>query len=261
MSHILFEAADGIGRITLNRPEKLNAFFGTMRQELIEVLERANADESVRVVIVTGAGRAFCSGGDVEAMSKLQASGDTTTFNKLLAAGKRIVTLIHEARVPYIAAINGVAAGAGCNLALACDYRIASLNAKLGQTFVKIGLHPDWGGTFLLPRLVGPSRAMELMLSGRLVEPEEALRIGMVDRLAEPDNLLQVAGEMAAMIAGAPPIAVRGIKRAVHASEKNDLSTQIDLESANQLEAFLSDDSAEGMCAFFEKRTPQFHGN
>lgn len=260
MPHILLEIDDSIARITLNRPDKLNAFFGTMREELIEVLERVAADDNVRVVVLTGAGRGFCAGGDVEAMSKLQSADDTTSFNKLLAAGKRIVSLIRGARVPFIAAVNGVAAGAGCNLALACDYRIASSAAKFTQSFVKIGLHPDWGGTYFLPRLVGPSKAMEMMLSGRLVEADEALRIGLVDRVVEPDTLLQVANELAKSIAAAPPIAVRGIKRAVYESEKNELAAQVDLESAHQLEAFRSSDAAEGMRAFFEKRAPKFDG-
>src|SRR5436190_16788956 len=170
-----------ITTITLNRPEKLNAFAGTMREELIDALRAAEADGDCRVVVITGAGRGFCAGGDVEYMSGLQKNGDVVAFRKLLDAGRAIVTTIAAMPKPVIAAVNGVAAGAGCNLALACDYRIASDAAKFSESFVKIGMHPDWGGTWLLPRLVGPSRALELLTTGRMVDAAEALAIGMVD--------------------------------------------------------------------------------
>ena len=163
---------DGVATITLNRPEKLNAFAGTMREDLLEALRACERDEAVRVVVLTGAGRAFCAGGDVESMSGLQKSGDETAFRKLLDAGRDVILQIATMPKPVIAAINGVAAGAGCNLALACDYRIASEHAKLGETFVKIGIHPDWGGTWFLPRLVGRSAAFELLASGRIVNAD-----------------------------------------------------------------------------------------
>ena len=260
MSFIEFSAENGVGRILLNRPEKLNAFAGTMREELISVLEQVRDDRTLRVVVITGAGRGFCAGGDVEYMSGLQKRAAVDEFRPLLEAGRRIITLIREIEIPFIASINGVAAGAGCNLALACDYRLASSKAKLGETFTKIGIHPDWGGTFFLPRLVGTSKALELMITGRLVEAAEALSIGMVDRVVEPDTLQQVTSELAAAFAAAPPIAVRGIKRALEATRTNLLGEQIDLETKHQIEAFLSSDAAEGMGAFFEKRVPLFRG-
>src|SRR6185369_4394349 len=139
--------------ITLNRPDKLNAFSGTMREDLLAALRAGADDAEVRVIVITGAGRAFCAGGDVEFMSGLQKSSDVGAFRKLLDAGRDIVTAIAEIDKPVIASVNGVAAGAGCNLALACDYRIASDGAKFSESFVKIGMHPDWGGTWLLPRL------------------------------------------------------------------------------------------------------------
>jgi enoyl-CoA hydratase/carnithine racemase len=261
LSNILYEAVGGIALITLNRPEKLNAFAGTMREELLERLEEASRDRSVRSVVITGAGRAFCSGGDVDFMAGLQQRQDEESFSRLLDAGKRVVLAIRLMDKPVIAAINGVAAGAGCNLALACDYRIAAREAKLGQTFVRIGLNPDWGGTFFLPRLVGPSRAMEIMMTGRMVEAEEALRIGMVDQLVERDSVLEAARALATAFASAAPHPVAAIKRAVYASERNDLERQIEMESDSQLEAFRSADAAEGMAAFFEKRKPNFAGN
>src|SRR3954454_20713928 len=178
-----------ITTITLDRPEKLNAFAGTMREELLAALRKATEDEECRVVIITGAGRAFCAGGDVEYMSGLQKNGDVDAFRKLLEAGRDVVLQIAEMPQPVIASVNGVAAGAGCNLALACDYRIASDQAKLGETFVRIGIHPDWGGTWTLPRLVGTARAMEIMMTGRMVDAAEALAIGMVDRVVAAEQL------------------------------------------------------------------------
>src|SRR6185503_5087683 len=175
MSFIESSVRDHVAAITLNRPEKLNAFTGTMREDLLAALQSAERNHGVRVVVITGAGRAFCAGGDVEYMSELQQRGDFASFRKLLDAGRDVVLQIANMEKPVIASINGVAAGAGCNLALACDYRIASDQVKLGQTFVRIGLHPDWGGTWLLPRLVGRSRALEILMTGRMVSAAEAL--------------------------------------------------------------------------------------
>jgi enoyl-CoA hydratase/carnithine racemase len=231
-----------------------------MREELLDALRTASSDAGCRVVVITGAGRAFCAGGDVEYMSGLQKVNDEVSFRRLLDAGRAVVTTIVSMEKPVIASINGVAAGAGCNLALACDYRIASDVAKLGATFVKIGIHPDWGGTWLLPRLVGRSRALEMMMTGRMVEAPEALAIGMVDRVVASADLAAETATLANAIAAGPPLAIAGIKRALNASERNELAAQIDLESAHQLEAFRSRDAAEGMAAFFERRTPRFEG-
>jgi 2-(1,2-epoxy-1,2-dihydrophenyl)acetyl-CoA isomerase len=249
-----------ITTITLNRPAKLNAFAGTMREELLDALGVAAAEKSCRVVVITGAGRAFCGGGDIDFMAGLQRNGNVDAFRKLLDAGRDIVTEIANMPKPVIASINGVAVGAGCNLALACDYRIASDAAKLGETFVRIGLHPDWGGTWLLPRIVGASRAMELLMTGRMVDTEEALRIGMVDRIVPAADLAKETEALARTIAAGPPLAIAGIKRAMQASERNDLRTQINLESQHQLDCFRSSDAAEGMAAFFEKRPASFEG-
>jgi enoyl-CoA hydratase/carnithine racemase len=260
MSLIEYELRGPIGAVTLNRPDKLNAFGGTMRQDLLAVLRSAGEDPRCRVVVITGAGRAFCAGGDIEFMSGLQRSRDAESFRKLLDAGRDVIIQIASMRPPVIAAINGVAAGAGCNLALACDYRIASEDARLGQTFVKIGLHPDWGGTWLLPRIIGRSRALELMSTGRMIGAAEALAIGMIDRVVPGTSLAGEAMALAETIAAAPPIAIAGIKRALSLTEANDLASQLALESEHQLRAFLSEDAAEGMSAFFEKRTPRFEG-
>jgi 2-(1,2-epoxy-1,2-dihydrophenyl)acetyl-CoA isomerase len=251
---ITSQTHDAITTITLNRPDKLNAFGGTMREDLLAALREADG----RVVVITGAGRAFCAGGDVENMARLQKEGDVASFRKLLDAGRDIIVQIAEMEQPVIASINGVAAGAGCNLALACDYRIASDQAKLGETFVRIGIHPDWGGTWTLPRLVGTSRAMEIMMTGRMIGAAEAFEIGMVDRVVPPEQLAAETETLARAIAGGPPIAIAGIKRALTASRTNGLREQIDLETENQLRAFASEDAAEGMAAFFEKRSPRW---
>src|SRR5258707_773333 len=198
---ITVQNRDHITTITLDRPDKLNAFAGTMREELVDALRVAEGEKSCRVVVITGAGRAFCAGGDVDFMAGLQRNGNVDAFRKLLDAGREIVLQIANMPKPVIASINGVAAGAGCNLALACDYRLASNVAKLGETFVRIGLHPDWGGTWLLPRLVGYGRAMELLMTGRMVNADEALRIGMVDRLLPAAGLAAETEYLARAIA------------------------------------------------------------
>src|SRR5260221_8110181 len=232
-----------------------------MREELVDALRVAEGEKSCRVVVITGAGRAFCAGGDVDFMAGLQRNGNVDAFRKLLDAGREIVTQIANMPKPVIASVNGVAAGAGCNLALACDYRLASTTAKLGETFVRIGLHPDWGGTWLLPRLVGYGRAMELLMTGRMVDAEEALRIGMVDRVVPAEELVAETAALARSIASGPPLAIAGIKRAMQATERNDLRGQVNLESQHQLDCFRSHDAAEGMAAFFEKRPAKFEGS
>jgi 2-(1,2-epoxy-1,2-dihydrophenyl)acetyl-CoA isomerase len=253
MSFIESSVTAGVATITLNRPEKLNAFSGTMREELLAALRFCESDDAVRVVIITGAGRAFCAGGDVEYMSALQKSGDTDSFRKLLDAGRDVVLQIALMEKPAIASINGVAAGAGCNLALACDYRIASDQAKLGETFVRIGLHPDWGGTWLLPRLVGRSRALELMMTGRMLGAAEAFAIGMVDRLVPAAELASETETLVRTIADGSPLAIHAIKRAVNASERNDLRAQLGLEAEHQLRCFESDEAKQRIAAFTRK--------
>jgi 2-(1,2-epoxy-1,2-dihydrophenyl)acetyl-CoA isomerase len=235
-----------IATITLNRPEKLNAFSGTMREDLLAALQDAERDATCRVVVITGAGRAFCAGGDVDFMRQLQQRNDVDGFSKLLRAGGEVVTQIVQMPKPVIASINGVAAGAGCNLALACDYRIASDQAKLGETFVRIGLHPDWGGTWLLPRIVGRSKALEMMMTGRMVEANEALAIGLVDRLTS--DLAGETQKLASAIASAPAAVIADIKRALQTN--NDLRAQLALETENQIRAFSSPEAKEKISAF-----------
>ncbi|HYK04510.1 MAG TPA: enoyl-CoA hydratase [Thermoanaerobaculia bacterium] len=247
------QVADAVATITLNRPDKLNAFTGSMREDLLEALRACERDKTVRVVVLTGAGRAFCAGGDVEYMASLQQTNDVESFRKLLDAGRDIVLQLASMPKPVIASVNGVAAGAGCNLALACDFRIASDTAKLSESFVKIGLHPDWGGTWLLPRLIGPSRAFELLASGRMVDATEALAIGMVDRVVLAAELAGEAAKLAQSFAASSPLAVTGIKRALSAAERNDLRAQLELEAEHQVGCFQSDEAREKIAAFAKK--------
>lgn len=260
MGLILYETADGVATITLNRAEKLNAFAGTMRDELLKALQTAAQSPDVGAVILTGAGRGFSAGGDVEAMAAMQREKRTRDFESLLEAGAAITSLIRTMPKAVIAAVNGVAAGAGCNLALACDYRIASSAAKIGATFVRIGMHPDWGGTHFLPRMVGASRALEMLWTGRMVEADEALAIGLFDRVVAPDTLQAEARTLAERIAAGPRKAIADIKAAVYASFANPLDAQLQTERENQLRAFDSEDAREGITAFLEKRDPKFSG-
>jgi 2-(1,2-epoxy-1,2-dihydrophenyl)acetyl-CoA isomerase len=241
--------AGSVTTITLDRPEKLNAFSGTMREDLLAALREAEG----HVVVITGAGRAFCAGGDVEFMSLLQKVDDTERFRSLLDAGRDVVMQIATMAKPVIAAVNGVAAGAGCNLALACDYRIASDAAKFSESFVRIGLHPDWGGSWLLPRLAGTSRAFEMMATGRMVAAEEALSIGLIDRVVAAEELAGETETLANAIATAPPALIADMKRALAASRTNTLGAQIELESEHQLRAFQSDEARQRIMAFLKR--------
>ena len=251
MTFILSETRDGITTITLNRPDKLNAFSGTMREELAAALRSAQG----RVVVITGAGRAFCAGGDLEVTASLQKNGDVAAFRKLLDAAREVVLQIATMPKAVIASVNGIAAGAGCNLALACDYRIASDAAKFSQSFVRIGLNPDWGGTWFLPRTIGRSAAFEMMATGRIVEAEEAHRLGLVDRVVSAASLADETEKAAKLIAAAPPSVIEATKRALSAAEKNDLTRQIDLESENQVKAFQSKDATDRIAAFLAKKS------
>src|SRR5438094_3030824 len=227
---VLVEIAGGIGTVTLNRPEKLNAFDGAQCRELHEALRMLAGSEAVRVIVITGAGRAFCAGAD---LSVLGADGAS-----LVAAGKDLALLIRGAPQPVLAAVNGPAAGGGANLALACDYRLAADRASIGQVFHKLGLGPDWGGTYFLPRLVGTAAALELVWSARMVPAEEARALGLFDRVVPHDALMTEARVLAESWAAQPPLAVRRAKEALYQSEGATLAEMLDHEIAMQNELF-----------------------
>lgn len=259
--HILVSESEGIVTITLNRPDKLNAFIGHMRRDLAEALEHAGSDRTIRVVIITGAGRAFCAGGDVAFMAQLMQHRDSEEFARILGAGRRVILAIRQMAKPVIAAVNGPASGAGANLALACDLRIASASATFSQSFVKVGLHPDWGGTFFLPRLVTPNKACELFFLGESIDAAEAARLGIVNQVVAPEELESAALQIAQRLRVAPPIALAAAKQAVYASEAADLEEMLRYETEAQLRCFESDDGHEGVRAFLEKRDPHFTGH
>jgi 2-(1,2-epoxy-1,2-dihydrophenyl)acetyl-CoA isomerase len=259
--HIVVSETEGIITITLNRPDKLNAFIGHMRRDLAEALEHAGADRSVRVVIVTGAGRAFCAGGDVGFMAELMQRRDSEEFARILGAGRRVILAIRQMTKPVIAAVNGPAFGAGANLAFACDLRVISTNASFSQSFLKVGLHPDWGGTFFLPRLVTPNKACELFFLGESIDAAEALRLNIVNQVVPPEELEAATMQLAERLRAAPPLALEAATQAIYTSEAANLVVMLRYETEAQLRCFESDDGHEGVRAFLEKREPQFTGH
>jgi 2-(1,2-epoxy-1,2-dihydrophenyl)acetyl-CoA isomerase len=251
---------NGITTITLNRPEKLNALAGHMRRDLAEALEHSGSDRSVHVVVITGAGRAFCAGGDVAALAELIDRQDAEEFSRLLGSARRVITAIRQMTKPVIAAVNGPASGAGCNLAFACDLRIASTTASFTQSFVKVGLHPDWGGTYFLPRLVTPNKACEMFFLGEAIDAAEAKRLGIVNAVVEPDQLEAAVRQMAERLRDAPPIPLGAAKHAVYMSQTAELEEMLRYETEAQMRCFESKDGCEGVKAFLEKREPKFTG-
>ncbi len=259
--HILTTQSEGILTITLNRPEKLNAFIGHMRRDLAEALEHAGSDRNVRVVILTGAGRAFSAGGDIAFMAELMQRRDSEEFARILGAGRRVILAIRQMTKPVIASINGPASGAGCNLALACDLRVASSTATFSQSFAKVGLHPDWGGSYFLPRLVTPNKACELFFLGEAIDAAEAQRLGIVNHVVAPEELDGATMQLAERLRAAPPIALAAAKQAVYMSQSAELEEMLRYETEVQLRCFESDDCHEGVQAFLEKREPKFTGH
>jgi enoyl-CoA hydratase/carnithine racemase len=259
--HILVSDSNDILTITLNRPDKLNAFIGHMRRDLAEALEHAASDRTIRVVIITGAGRAFCAGGDITFMAELMKRRDTEEFSRILGAGRRVITAIRDMTKPVIASINGPASGAGCNLAFACDLRIASSDASFSQSFTKVGLHPDWGGTYFLPRLVTPNKACEMFFLGESIDAAEAARLGIVNQVVAPEELAAATRQLAQRLRAAPPIALAAAKHAVYMSEAADLEEMLRYETEAQLRCFESEDGHEGVRAFLERREPKFTGH
>ncbi len=258
--HVLCSVEEGVGTITLNRPAKLNAFAGAMRQEVTQAVREMADHDDVRVLVITGAGRAFCAGADIGYMKDLIERNDTDAFRDLVEAGREVVTTIRTTSKPVVASLNGAAAGGGANMALACDLRIASEKASIGQTFNKIGLHPDWGGTYFLPRLVGSAKALELIFSGEMIGAEEGHRIGLFNTVVPHDQLEAETQKLAQTLARKPPLALALAKKAIYQSDDRDLNAMLDLELEHQLSCFSSEDATEGLKAFLEKRQPRFSG-
>ena len=258
---LIYEVKDAIATLTLNRPERLNALGGTLRDDLYDAVLRASGDADVRVIVVTGAGKGFCSGGDVKAMHESKQSGTgRPLIDKVAPLRDRVLLAMRDAPQPIIAAVNGAAAGAGMNLALGCDIRLASTAARFGETFAKRGLHPDWGGTYFLPRLVGMAKACEMIFTGDMIDAQEALRLGIVSAVYPPEELMPAVRELAGKIAAGPPVAIRLAKRALYHGEGVDLRSALEFETFAQNVCSETEDAREGIRAFVEKRPPLFQG-
>ena len=257
---IIFTTDGPIATIKLNRPDKLNAFGGPMREEILDVLAKIGADDAVRVVIVTGEGRGFSAGGDIDHLKRLRENNDEEGFRQVLANGQRITKTMRSLPKPVIAAVNGSCAGAGFSFALGCDIRIASDAATFGASFSRIGLHPDWGGSWFLPKLVGSASACELIFTGSMISAEEAQRIGLVNRVVPHAELMPTVLELATTVAKSAPRVVRLAKESIYRSLSSDMESAFTREGEVQMECFYSDDFLEGLTAFKEKRRPRFSG-
>ena len=259
MSSILVAADAGVLTITLNRPEKLNAFNPEMHKLLRQALERALDEADVRALLLTGAGRGFCAGQDLSERN----SPDAAPIDLSVSLGSNYNPLVRRMRAlpkPIVCAVNGVAAGAGANIALACDIVLAARSASFVQSFSKLGLVPDSGGTYFLPRLVGSARAIALALLSERLSAEDAERWGLIWKAVEDDRLLEEATALARKLASGPTRGYGLVKKAMHASSGNSLDAQLDLERDLQREAGFSEDYREGVAAFLQKRTPNYKG-
>jgi 2-(1,2-epoxy-1,2-dihydrophenyl)acetyl-CoA isomerase len=257
---ILEQKHDGIGILVMNRPDRLNALNNELAIAVNDALGRLAEELSVSVVVITGAGRAFCAGGDLGALGKGHQTGATHELEPLLRAGMQMVLKMRTMPQPVIAAVNGAAAGAGMNIALAADIRIAAEEATFGQNFVKVGLFPDYGGTYFLPQLVGPSKAAELFYTGDMIDAKTALALGLVNQVVPAAQLEATVKTLAQKIARGPSLAIRAVKKALFASEEKELTQALDNEVREQIRCYLSEDCNEGIRAFFEKRLPEFQG-
>ena len=258
---VLYEKDGDVGVITLNRPDALNALSLQLTQDLDTWIRNAIEDRC-RAIVLTANGRAFCSGGDLREMRTMwEREGRIEAFlEEPLAALHGVIRLIRETPIPFVAAVNGVCAGAGTNFALACDVVVAADNATFNEGFVKIGLTPDCGGSFFLPRDVGEKLAAELFMTGESVPAERAAQFGMINRVVPADDLLVDALMLARKLAQAPTASIGRIKLLLNSSYSNSLEQQLSLEHELQIESGRADDFREGVTAFFEKRPANFSG-
>lgn len=262
--HVRYEATAPLATITLDRPEARNAYSDRMVDELIAAFDEAETDATVRAIVLTGAGKAFSAGGDLKAMQRDEGmfeGDDAVSLRRSYVRGiQRVPERIARVDKPIVAAVNGAAIGAGLDLACMCDLRIASTKAKLGSTFVKVGLVPGDGGAFFLARTIGFPRALELMLTGRVVDADRALALGLVHEVVEPDEVLPRARAVAEEIAANAPLAVQLTKRAAYRSWETELQTALELAASYQGIVQRSADHREGVSAILEKREAQFEG-
>jgi 2-(1,2-epoxy-1,2-dihydrophenyl)acetyl-CoA isomerase len=263
---ILYEKQAGVATLTLNRPKTRNALTAAMFVDMEPILIEIAADDEVRVLVLTGAGRGFSSGADLMPVSKEERRRtETPSFpgdpgGNILERGNRCILRLRELRKPVLGSINGDAVGAGCSLALATDLRIASESARFGVVFSRIGVSPDAGATHFLPNLVGPAKALELLFLGELMDASEALRLGLVNRVVGADELAGATSELAERLAQGPTLAYGFAKQAVYQGANLPFESLLDFEARNQQLAFRSQDAREGIRAFRERRKPDFRG-
>jgi len=257
---VLDHREGGVAVLTMNRPERLNALDTALGRALVEALNRVAQDPTVHAVVLTGAGRGFCPGGDLNVLTAARKGNALSEVEALLLAGKQIVMAITNMPKPVVAAVNGPAAGAGCNLALACDLRIASDRATFTQSFVKIGLFPDFGGTYFLPRIAGFAATARLLYTGETISADEAARLGLVSRVVPHEALPAEVAALANHLAAGPPLVTRGLKQVLSIDHRDELERALNEEIRWQMLCFRSEDSREGLQAYIEKRPPVFKG-
>jgi 2-(1,2-epoxy-1,2-dihydrophenyl)acetyl-CoA isomerase len=258
---VLYTLDGDVATIQMNRPDALNALSLQLAKDLAAAVRQVTSDNA-RAVILTGSGRAFCSGGDLREMRSMgESEGSIEAFlDAPLKALHEVIMLIRETPVPFVAAVNGVCAGAGTNFALACDLVLAADDASFNEAFVRIGLSPDCGGTFFLPRAIGEKLAAEAFMTGLTISASRAAEIGLINRVVPASDLMTQANKLAASLAAGPTGAYGRVKRMLNATFANDLTAQLKLEADCQVESGQSPDFQEGVKAFFEKRPPKFSG-
>jgi 2-(1,2-epoxy-1,2-dihydrophenyl)acetyl-CoA isomerase len=255
--NLTFTIADGVARITLNRPERMNAFTFEMIDAWAEALRHCRTDDAVKVIVVTGAGKAFCSGGDIVEMVDRVDQTPEQRKNEIFQRVQRIPLALEDLDKPVIAVVNGVATGAGLDLALMCDLRFAAKSARFAETYLKVGLVPGAGGTHFLPRLVGPAKALEMFLTADFVDADEAVRLGIVNRIFPDETLHAEIEKIVTKIAEGPGWAMRAIKRAIYHGMRNDLRTNLDLISSHYAVATSLPDHRNAVEAFSAGRQPK----
>jgi 2-(1,2-epoxy-1,2-dihydrophenyl)acetyl-CoA isomerase len=251
---VLEEEKGRILYVTLNRPEKLNCLIEPMRERLAGIIQSLASRKDIHGCVITGAGRGFCAGGDINIMQTIIQDSDFDRIQQFLKWGRAIVLGIRSLPIPVIAAVNGPAAGAGMNLALACDVRLVSSKATFGQTFINIGLHPDWGGTYLLPSLTNPSTALDMFWSGRVISAEDAHRIGIANQVIDHDIFMERVAEYADDLASKSRLVIQIVKRNVYEGAREKLEIILSREEAAQADCIQSGAAREGMRRFLEKR-------
>ncbi len=265
MAELEWTVSDYVGLLTLNRPDKRNALTEAMIRECVARLDAARTDDAVRVIVITGAGDAFCAGGDVSKMEQgdvqsVARSPQAYARSHLQAGVQRIPLAIEALDKPVIAAVNGSAVGAGMDLALMCDMRLLSTAARLSEGYIRAGLIPGDGGCYFLPRLVGPAKALELLVTGDFIDAQAALELGLANRICEPDQLLPQTMELAGRIAAGPPVHVQLIKRNVYASANLSLRDSLELAASHMAVVRSMNDSKEALAALRERRTGRYDG-